>query len=604
MRDRRGANPVEERPFPFVRVDLSAGTNVRAGRENFSTANQLDQDVYELTDDFTWLKGRHTLTVGTHNEFFKFRNLFIRDNFGNYRFANLDLFEQGIAQGYDYSFSVTGDPQQAAKFRVRQFGFYAGDQWRALTNLTLTYGLRVDIPTFPDTPTANPVAVENFGYATNVVPGGTLWAPRVGFNYAIGQNGTEQVRGGVGMFSGRTPYVWLSNQYGNTGNEFQRLQVAFNAANRNVPFNPDPNSQPTSLGNIPANEIDLIDPDYKYPSLIRTNIGYDRDLRFFGLIGTAEFLYSTNLNDIKYQNLNLVPVGTRPDGRVLFARNKVPSLTDVIFLTNTDQGDSWSIVFKVDRPYRNGVFMSGSYLYGEARSILDGQSSQAASNWANVYVPGDINNPPLVRSNFDSGHRITMAGGYDLPVGKGFTAVVSLFYSAQSGRPWSANYNGDANGDVRFTNDLVYFPAREGEVTFTNGTFADFQQFVNSEECLAAYVGEIHVRNVCRAPWINTFDFRLNVGLPFKRLKAEITWDVLNLLNLFDSQKGLVRFANFNDLLLAVPTYPANLPPNYNIAGLFATVDGQRVLQTPQQLMIRDDLRSRWQMQLGARIRF
>ena len=229
IRDLRGGQPFETRPFPAVRVDLSGGTNVRAGRENFSTQNELDQDVYELTDDFTWLKGRHTFTLGTHNEFFKFRNLFIRDNFGNYRFASLDLFEQGIAQGYDYSFSVTSDPQQAARFRVRQFGFYAGDQWRIGSNFSLTYGVRMDIPTFPDKPTANPVAEANFGYATDEVPGGVLWSPRAGFNYALGPNNTEQIRGGFGLFSGRTPYVWLSNQFGNTGNEFRRLQVPFNA---------------------------------------------------------------------------------------------------------------------------------------------------------------------------------------------------------------------------------------------------------------------------------------------------------------------------------------------------------------------------------------
>ncbi len=240
IRDIRAGNPVEERPFPFVRVDLSAGTNVRAGRENFSAANELDQDVYEITDDLTWLKGKHTLTFGTHNEFFKFRNLFIRDNYGNYRFANLDLFEQGRAYGYDYSFSLTGDPLQSARFRVRQFGFYAGDQWRAASNLTLTYGLRVDLPTFPDKPTANPATVANFGYATDEVPSGALWSPRVGFNYALSQNNSQQIRGGIGLFSGRTPYVWLSNQFGNTGIEFRRLSVGFNAtgANRIVPFNP------------------------------------------------------------------------------------------------------------------------------------------------------------------------------------------------------------------------------------------------------------------------------------------------------------------------------------------------------------------------------
>ena len=243
IRDRRGAGPAEEKPFPFILVDLSAG-QVRAGRENFSTANELDQDVYELTDDFTLLKGRHTFTFGTHNEFFRFRNLFIRDSFGSYRFANLDLLEQGLAQSYDYSFSLTSDPLQSAKFRVRQFGFYAGDQWRPRTNLTLTYGVRADIPIFPDKPTANPLTVSSYGYRTDEVPSSVMWSPRVGFNYALSDNNTEQVRGGVGLFSGRTPYVWLSNQYGNTGIEFRRLSLAFNANNR-IPFVTDTTAQPT-----------------------------------------------------------------------------------------------------------------------------------------------------------------------------------------------------------------------------------------------------------------------------------------------------------------------------------------------------------------------
>jgi Carboxypeptidase regulatory-like domain len=606
IRDHRGANPVEQRPFPFVRVDLTAGTNVRAGRENFSAANELDQDVYELTDDFTILRGKHTFTFGTHNEFFKFRNLFIRDNFGNYRFASLDLFEQGLAYGYDYSFSLTGDPLQSARFRVRQFGFYAGDQWRVGSNLTLTYGVRVDLPTFPDKPTDNPSTVTNFGFSTSEVPGGALWSPRVGFNYALSPNNAEQLRGGIGLFSGRTPYVWLSNQFGNTGIEFRRLAVGFNATGNNgiVPFSPDPNNQPRSLGNIPANEIDLIDPDYKYPSLVRGNLAYDRNLGFFGLVGTAELLYTTNVNDVKYQNLNLQQIGTRPDGRPLVARNRVPTLTDVILLTNTSEGDAWSLAFKVDRPYRDRFFMGASYLYGRSTSIMDGTSSQAASNFINIYRPGDPNNPPTTRSNFDPGHRITISGGYDIPVGGGFTVTASAFYSGQTGRPWSLLYNGDANGDSGFTNDLMYIPANASEVTFTNGTFDDFMAYINSEPCLSDYIGQIHERNACRSPWSTTFDFRVNVGLPFKRIKAEITWDVLNLTNLLSNDHGLFRYANFNDLIPIVPTYPAGLPPNYNLAGLFATVNGQRVRQTPSDQYLRDDLRSRWQMQLGARLRF
>ena len=597
IRDRRAGQPTEDRPFPFVQVELSSGT-IRAGRENFSTANELDQDVYEVTNDLTWLKGSHALTLGTHNEFFKFRNLFIRDNFGNYTFTSLDLFEQGLAQAFDYSFSLTGDPQQSARFRVRQFGFYAGDQWRPMSSLTFTVGVRADIPTFPDRPTRNTLTESSVGYRTDEVPGGVLWSPRAGFNYAIGGSSTEQVRGGFGMFSGRTPYVWLSNQYGNTGIEFRRLSIGRNGANR-IQFVPDATGQPTSVGNAATNEIDVVDPDYKYPSLVRGNIAYDRELGFLGLVGTAEFLYSKNLHDIRYENLNLVQTGTRPDGRPVYSRNRVAGISDLILLTNTTQGDSWSAAFKVERPFRNRFFVNAAYLYGRSRSIMDGTSSQAASNWGNVYIGGDPNNPPLTRSNFDPGHRVTISGSYDIPVGAGFSATASVFYSGQSGRPWSANYASDYNGDVRTTNDLLYIPANASEYTFASGTFDDLMTFVRAEQCLADYIGRIHERNACRAPWMNTLDGRFNLGLPFKRVRAEITLDVLNMLNLFDNQSGLIKYANFNDLLVVRPT-TTTTPITYNLSNI--VING--VAQTPEQQYTRFDLASRWQMQLGGRIRF
>ena len=53
--------------------------------------------------------------------------------------------------------------------------------------------------------------------------------------------------------------------------------------------------------------------------------------------------------------------------------------------------------------------------------------------------------------------------------------------------------------------------ARADEFIFTNGTFDDLMAYVNEEPCLAKYIGQIHVRNACRAPWINTFDVRVNV---------------------------------------------------------------------------------------------
>jgi len=145
----------------------------------------------------------------------------------------------------------------------------------------------------------------------------------------------------------------------------------------------------------------------------------------------------------------------------------------------------------------------------------------------------------------------------------------------------------------------LFIPASAEGYGFRNGTYEDLLAFVNAESCLADYIGRIHERNACRSPWMNTLDGRLNVGLPFKRVKAEITLDVLNMINLFDSQKGLIQYANFNDLLVVRPEFSGSAV-TYNLQNLF--VGGVR--QTPEEQFTRFDLASRWQMQLGARLRF
>ncbi len=364
VRDHR-ENPIGASPFPQVTVTLAAGVTVKSGTEQFSARNAIDQDIIELNDAYTMLKGTHTLTVGTHNEFLNLKNLFIRDNFGTYNFASLDNLEAGLAQQYDHSYSATSDPLQRAAFKVAQWGFYAGDQWRVKPKLTLTYGVRMDAPTFPDKPRANPVAVQNFGYATDVVPNQIEWSPRIGFNYDLSGNGTQQVRGGVGTFTGRPAYVWISNQFGNTGIDFTRIGASFNTNNK-IPFVTDPLNQPTTVTGASAgsfsNEIDVVDPNFKYPSILRGNIGYDHTL-LWGFVGTADFVWSKTLNDIKYQNLNFVqvPGATGVGGRPFFTKN-VAAFSDVILLENTNKGYSYNFAYEVRRPFRNGVFVQGSYL--------------------------------------------------------------------------------------------------------------------------------------------------------------------------------------------------------------------------------------------------
>src|SRR5205823_11355415 len=198
------------------------------------------------------------------------------------------------------------------------------DQWRTRPNLTVTYGVRLDAPNFPDKPRANPLTVADFGHGTDVVPAPKMWSPRVGFNWDLSSDAAKrsQIRGGIGYFTGRTPYVWLSNQYGNNGVDFTTISASFAAANR-IPFVADANAQPKIVtgGAAGRQSVNLIDPDYKYPAIVRTNIGYDHDLGIWGLVGTGEFLYTKNAQEIKYQNLNYVPTGTLlPDGRIAYRK--------------------------------------------------------------------------------------------------------------------------------------------------------------------------------------------------------------------------------------------------------------------------------------------
>ncbi len=592
IRDRRGPRSA---PFPQVTIDLAGGEEIRFGTEQFSTANALDQDIIEIHNDLTWVRGRHQFTIGTHNELFRFRNLFIRDNFGVYEFTSPERFAQGLAQSYSYSFSRTSDPRQAAAFQVYQLGFYAGDQWRVRDDLSLTYGLRLDAPIFPDTPTANPLVERLYGRGTDVVPATRNWSPRIGFNYDLspGRAARQQVRGGLGLFHGRTPYVWLSNQYSNTGNEFQRIQVFFNPDNR-IPFSADPNNQPTDIGSASTNEINLVDPDYRFPRLLRGNLAYDRDLGFFNLIGSVELLFSKTLQDIDYRNLNLVESGAAPDGRPTFTRLH-RDFSNVVLLTNTNEGSSWTIATKLDKRFSDNWFMSGSYLYGESRSVNDGGSSQATSNWRYNYNAGDPNAVPPGISNFSPGHRFNLSGSYRIPAGPA-GVTLAAYYNVQQGRPYSYLDGSDGNGDGTRGNDLLYVPRDAGEVIVTDGSFDDLLRFL-TDGCDVT-PGAIVPRNACRGPWTYALDFHVGVDVPVGRNEVELFLDVQNLVNAFSSATGLVEFAFFQNLQPVRSSvdpetgryvYSLNTPARPGFTG---------------DRFTRDDLRSRWQAQLGLRYSF
>ena len=601
--------------FPSIQVDMpTPGNNVLLGTETSSQANKLNQDIVEINDDLTWVKGTHQINVGTHNELFHFYNLFIQNAYGTYRFSSVANFQAGIAQSFAHNFSNDpNNPNLAADFGVQQYGFYAGDLWRVKPNLSLNYGIRFDAPHFPDKPHANPLAVSDFGFATDVVPAPKMFSPRIGFNWDLshGTANRAQLRGGIGSFAGRTPYVWLSNQYGNTGVDFTSISTGFAGGNK-FQFFPDPNNQPTSVPGFAAGRqtINMIDPKYKYPQVLRGNLGYDHTLPWFGLVGTAEFLWSKTQKDVLWKDLNWVPTGaTRPapDGRLVYQKFDT-SINDAVLLTNTKQGDTETVAFKVERPYRNGFYASASYLHGRSQTVSDGGAFVALSSWRDQYVSYDANNPALARSIYSPGNRVLLSGSFDIPMYRNWHSVASAFYSGQTGQPYSLVFNGDANGDTTTFNDIAFLPSSPDQVvvTCTNGStpcsypgsYTDLAAYLAKDPAAQGQLGKVPNRNTGTAPWTNQLDVRYQVTVPIGRTKVDLSASVLNFLNLLNNSWGWHYFPNFNSpqTLTYGGIDPATGKEIINVANIASP--------NFQGTFSRDDLRSRWQAQWEARIRF
>lgn len=609
-------------PFPFVEVDLGPA-DVRLGTENFSQANALDQDVVEITNNLLYFRGNHTFTFGTHNEFISFDNLFIRNLYGRYEFDSINEFAAGTPSRYEVSISQDpNNPLPRAKWNYTQYGVYAGDEWKVTPKLNLTLGLRLDVPVFPDNPANNPTFAAAFpGLSTSDVPtGNLLWSPRFGFNYDATGDRTTQIRGGAGIFAGAPPGVWLSNQYSNTGTEFFRFDVR-GAAAAATGFTPDPFNQPAGATPIATTEINITDPDFKFPQVLRTNLAVDRQLPL-GLVGTLEFLYSKDINEILYKDINLgfaanpgAPISTAPDGRASFidpATGRTARIssafTNVIVLDNTNDGYQWNLTAQVQKQLNRGpfanLFGSLAYTFMQAKDVNSGRSSQAISNWRFNEVEGNSNNPPSRTADFEIKHRIIGSLSYQFKYGKGFGTTISAFYEGRSGRPFSYVYNGDANGDGQFSNDMIYVPASADEVIVTSGTFEAIETFIQSDEALRSHRGQILPRNSAREPWVNRMDLRIAQQIPSIRgQNFELTLDILNFLNLLNNDWGEQRFVLFQ------------APTVFNFSGYDAATGKPRIaLRTGDtnndgtidrdDVLTLDNLASRWQIQLGVRYSF
>jgi hypothetical protein len=594
----------EPRGALFPMVDILGGDNttyMSIGSEPFTPNNELRYNSFQLQNNFTRFSSKHTLTFGGTFERYESENVFFPGSQSVYVYNTLDDFLTDAA-GYLANPNRTTSTVNLRRFQVRYNnipgqekpiqplevlygGAYAQDEWSVSDNLKLTLGLRFDVPVFGDTGFANAEADartfrdENgqaVQYDTAKLPDANiLWSPRAGFNWNVDSERRTQVRGGTGIFTGRPAYVWISNQIGNTGvlTGFEQRDQSATAPLLSRPFNPDPNAyKPTNVTGAPAAtyELALTNPDFMFPQVWRSNVAVDRRLPW-GITGTAEYIYSKDVNGVYYINANLpAPQAsfTGADSRPRYTSNRIYSnISNAIVLKNQNVGDSWNLAFTGNKNFKGG-FVKAAYSYGEAKNTIDA-GSIAFGSWNNNQHPGDPNNPGLGYASGSPGHRFFLTGSYTKEYfGFGGTTF-SAYYEARTNGNTSYVFSGDLNGDGGTSNDLLYVHRDVAEMnfqTYTVGTrtytaaeqAAAWNAYIEQDDYLREHRGEYAQRGAVFLPLVKRLDFTvaqdLFTTLKGRRHSFQFRVDFINFGNLLNSDWGVAQRLVSNSPLLVPST--------------------------------------------------
>ena len=676
---------VEGEPFPSISV-TDPGGGFSLGAEPFSRPNYLEQTVATLTNETDIFLGDHTLTVGTHNEFYAIDNRFAVYGSGNYSFNNVGDFAETVChyaqqnQGqygiegpgpicqaqypnaqpqtglflHQYSLldddpstpgfeSLTNDNTNLrSDFNAVKLGFFVQDEWSVTDRLRFTYGLRADVPRILDSPRTPPntnpgagedatlSAVADAGYDLQGARAGEMpdwqvfWAPRGGFNLALNEDRTSQLRGGAGVYTSRLPFVWPGGAFLNDGMSADFL------AGTGVPLRrpgnhltrPEPGccggffgGGGFGQGGVPVDEIRptgnlfVFSEDFSYPRVLRTSLAYDQELPF-GFIGTLEGQYSSKLQSIVVQNVNLKKANETldgPDNRPIWAASEYgngsitvdPTYGDIFLVQNRGKGYSYDLTFRLQKEAfevtDGGVLQgSASYTYGDSRS-LNNYGDTVGSNWdSNEHVQG-TNNLTLGRSDYSLGHRVQVRMAYRQEFTQNVATNLSLYYSGTSGRPFSYTIGGTANENMIGDgggSPLFYVPEDVSNLEFEeiegpNGTVLrtvqeqrdDLRRFINNTESLSESRGDYATRNGDRAPFEGVVDLKFSLDISGELVgqnqTLSLTADVFNFSSLLGDIFGTdwgyryqnvgsfspVNFVGFEDAANGnyTPVYQSNL---------------------------------------------
>lgn len=629
--------------FPTVQIGEGGVTYTTIGHEPFSIHNILDQDVFQVTNNFSYFIGNHVITAGVNYEHFKFFNSFNIFRHGVFMVAgDLDLLVPGA--GYlDFigastfasldNFYTRTDPDDTDNFadfnsfigtgafkgeliEVGQFAVYAQDEYKMSKDLNLTFGLRVDVPVYYTEPVENPFSTGLTLLDENDEPEVVdqaklpdpqlLWSPRFGFNWDVNGDRSLQIRGGSGIFTGHLPFVWIGNVISNPG---QNPNITGDGSNGQE--TDDGEGRVVEGKSVLQQSFDLnaMVEDFKWPQVWTTNFAVDTRLPW-DILGTFEVIYGKDINAIYMRNADLVkPVRTLKDGRPYYGGFPASELNydpfnegnGVYVIDNTDEGYNFTFTTQLRKQFENGLNTGLAYTYLNAKNNL--RSTEIASVlWQSQPVQGDPNDPQLSWSEFGNRHRIIANANYTHNWNQSHSTNIGIFFEAaegnryvySGGNRYSFTYAGDVNGDGQSGNDLIYIPENSNDIVLADPSqWNALNEFIEQDKYLSEHRGEIAERHGLINPWFNNIDLRVLHNFQTNVGTFQLSVDLLNAANLVNSNWGVRQVAN------PLATTPLE------VVGW--TDDGEPILEFSgvEETFIEDPgPYSRWGLQIGLRFMF
>ncbi len=626
--------------FPFV--DIGDGTHsnnnsphsnyMSFGTELFSHNNDVFNNNYSFINNLTLSVDKHNFTFGGAFEIQNFGNSFTRLGTSYYRYASVQDFLStgGPNEIAPIMFGLTYPYEGQDTYSRVNFGLaslYAQDRWTATDKLTITYGIRAELPIYMNQLTSNPSIdalrlLDVNGMPTNYNSG--LWpksrllvSPRFGVNYDVFGDRSLVLRGGTGFFSGRVPFVWLTNMP--TGAGVLQNTVEPGSYNDvagwigNVRFNPDPYYH---LNNVPQGAEDvfirspregapgtfsLVDRNFKMPMVWRTSIGGDYKLPNTPITLTGDFLYTRDINAVFQFGANRASSNTfldygrsgeegdygdnrtfYPDGVQRF--NPAIGANNVTVLTNTNvKGHALSATIGLTVPFHQGFSGGVFYTYSDAREVSANAGSSAASAWGGSPNINGPNDQILHPSNFAIPHRVVANLSYRFEYANALATTVGVVYTGSSQGRFSYTYTTDINRDG-INNNLIYLPRDLNALNFADRVNANGEVLFTAEEQVEAlrvfiarnglekYMGQYLPRNGFLLPWLNRFDVRIlqdvytNIGA--RKHALQVSLDFINFGNLLSRNAGIRSRLNDAQFLFG----------NHSVSGV--NNQGQSVLNT------------------------